>query len=135
MRTQGMFLVSWGWCMVGVGALSTPVTPSITATWHLSIPPVVSMLIWVCTGLVAAGLSFSKNYSSIGLGILMIAPLIRFSSYMTSWVIELVPGAPDGDPRGWFSAQFYLMMMFWVYYIAMSSADADADILIEEEDQ
>lgn len=132
-RARGMVLVAWAWCMVGIGAFSAPTIPAIPATWHLLIPPTISGLIWIVTGLVAAGLGFTKGLSSIGLGVLMIAPLIRFCSYMTSWVIELIPGAPAGDPRGWFSAQFYLIMMFWVFYIAMSSADADADVLVEEE--
>jgi hypothetical protein len=134
MRARGMILVAWAWCMVGIGALYAPNPSEVTATWHLLIPPVLSMFLWSGTGLAAAILSLTKRHSSIGLGILMIAPLVRFTSYLTSWVIELVPGDPHGDPRGWFSAQFYLVMMFWVFYIAMSSADTDADIIVETED-
>jgi len=134
MRAKGMILVAWVWCMIGIGALSTPHVVSIPSTWHLLIPPVVSMLIWTGTGLLAVVLAFTSRLSSVGLGILTIAPFIRFSSYLTSWIVELAPGAPSGDPRGWFSAQFYLAMMLWVYYIALSSAESsDNTILIDDD--
>lgn len=60
----------------------------------------------------------SEKWSPIGLGLLTLSPMIRFTSYTFSFLIELVPGPPPGDPRGLYTASYYGAMLAFVVLLS-----------------
>ena len=128
LRAEGMILVSFVWILVGVGSLTGSQAPEIPSAWHTLIPLDWSAAIWIVTALLAIALAPSDKLSNIGLGLLTVAPMIRFSSYLASWIIEVIPGPPPGDPRGWFSALFYFVMLMWVLHLSRIPADVRAPL-------
>ena len=127
LRAEGMILVGCVWFLIGVGRVVRPevIVPS---AWHTFIPQDAQGILWIVTALVAAGLSFYDKPSDYGLGALMVAPAIYLSSYVASWIIEIIPGPPPGDPWGWFSALFYLALILWVLHVSRIPADVRAPL-------
>lgn len=122
-RAEGMILAAAIWCLVGLGVLTGPTPTPVPSVWHLLIPAPVTAVIWMGTGILGAVLAPFRRASDFGLVVLLVAPGLRFTSYLWGWIAELIPGPPPGDPRGWFSALFYAAMLAFVILLSHISAD------------
>jgi hypothetical protein len=122
-RAEGMILAAGIWCLVGLGVITGPAQALIPSVWHLLIPPPITAALWIGTGLAGAVLAPFRRASEAGLVLLLIAPALRFTSYLWGWLAEVIPGPPPGDPRGWFSALFYAAMLAFVILLSHIPAD------------
>ena len=117
-RSEAMILCALIWLAMGLGIwqdLSVQVSPG---AWHLFIPAEVRSGLWVATGAAALALAFFPMKSHWGLTALIIMPIMLASSYLWAWIIDLIPGEPGGDPRGWFRAIFFVAMVGLVVVIS-----------------
>lgn len=120
-RAEGMILAGFLWIILGAGFLSgaQSQTPEVVASlWHTYIPFPISAVLWMATGIFAIIVAPTEKMSSIGLGLLLISPMVRFTSYISSFIIELIPGPPPGDPRGLYTACIYGAMMAFVVLLS-----------------
>ena len=119
LRAEGTIIVGVIWILIGAGELvrEVPLAP-IPGVWHLLIPAQISGFVWILTGMGATILSWTKDRSGQGLFLLMVAPGIRFFSYFWSWVVYVIPGIQEGNPRGWFNSLFYLVMILLVVFLS-----------------
>ena len=130
LRAEGTVLVSFIWALIGVGELvrEAPVAP-VPGVWHLLIPLQISGFLWILSGIGATILAPTKDWSGQGLFLLMIAPGIRFFSYFWSWVVYVIPGIQEGNPRGWFSSLFYLVMILLVVFLSRIPDNTKAPLI------
>jgi len=127
-RGQGMILAAAIWGLVGLGAVVSPLDSPPPSVWHLTIPAVVRVALWWIPALVAVVLAPSDHRSHWGLGVLALPPLVYGLSYLWGWLMDVFPGPPPGDPRGWLSASFYLLMVAFVVLLAHIPADVRAPL-------
>lgn len=117
-RAKGMILAGFIWFFVGVGILTGATVPTETALFHLWIPGPARVMMWWLPAMYALGVSTSNRYSKWGLAALFVPPFVQGASYFTSWIIEVIPGPPPGEPRGWLSACYYVTMIAFVFLVS-----------------
>lgn len=119
LRAEGAMLVGVIWILIGAGEMAreVPLAP-VPGVWHLLIPAQISGFLWILSGVGAMILAPTKDRSGQGLFLLTIVPGIRFFSYFWSWVVHVIPGIQEGNPRGWFSSLFYLVMILLVVFLS-----------------
>lgn len=123
-----MLVLGAVWVLIGVGsAVGAP--QHIDSAVHLLIPASVRVALWVVSGMVAVGTCWSSRASNVGLGGLVIMPMVRLVSYTWAWVQSLIPGDPDGYPDGWYSALFYVVMLALVWVVAAIPAHTTTPII------
>lgn len=119
LRAEGTILVGVIWILIGVKGLVREVAVALVpGVWHLLIPSQISGFLWILSGLGAMILAPTKDWSGLSLFLLTIAPGIRFFSYLWSWVVYVIPGIQEGNPRGWFNSLFYLVMILLVVFLS-----------------
>lgn len=114
-KSQAMVILGIIWCFIGMGVLDG--IPSTTdGALHLMFPSAVWMMGWVGTGMFAIIAAITRRHKSTALGALQFMPVIRVVSYSWSWLMCLFPGAPEGDPNGWYRAiiQSVLVLAVWI---------------------
>lgn len=116
-RAQGMILAAAVWGMVGLGILIQPAANTPSAL-HLLLPAWVRAAMWWLPAGVALGVSAHRRWSSWGLGLLQLGPIIYGVSFLGAWLMDLIPGPPPGDPRGWVSASYYLLMVAFISHLS-----------------
>lgn len=119
---SGLVLIGAVWTLMAVGALTLelPTNPEAVLL-HRQIPVYIDATIWLTAAMGCFAAAFDRNgprRDGLALAFAVIPPVIRFASYLWSWVVALVPGEPDGTPTGWFSALLYLCMVGVVCLVA-----------------
>lgn len=123
-RSEGVILAGAYWCLIGWGAWSPGRSLDNPGAWHLLLPPEWGSGIWFVTGgaaVVTGVMSIwpnLKDRTTLGLQLLMIGPIIRFSSWLWSWFLYLVYGSTSGDHLGWFWAAIYAGLILLVVLLA-----------------
>lgn len=127
-RAEGMILAAAIWGLVGVGTVTAPPVTAPPSVLHLLIPVWLRVALWCVPALVAMILAPSDRLSRWGLGLLTIPPIVQGVSYLWAWLMDLVPGPPPGDPRGWLSAAYYALMVAFVLLLAHIPANVRAPL-------
>jgi len=118
-RAEGMLLLALLWILIGIQALiEQPPNPLPPSVLHYMLPAWFRFALWVIPAAIAAGMSLSIPWSSVGLGLLTIAPLQRCASWLWSWLMSVFPGAPPGQPTGWYSALVWLCVTLVPIYLS-----------------
>lgn len=119
---SGLILITFAWTVLGVGLMTSTTTPRPGAQLiHQQIPPSVEALIWFGGALLCFSAAIDRDgprRDGFALGFAVIAPTIRVLSFTWSWVMSLIPGAPEGSPRGWLTAALYLIAVGLVWLVA-----------------
>lgn len=126
-RAEGMILAAAIWALIGVG-VTTGVAPDIPTAWHLTVPGVWRMLLWLAVAAVAVVTAPSERWSNLGLALLAAPPAIHLLSYLWAWLMALIPGPPPGDPIGWYRAAFHAAMLALVVLLSHVPADVRAPL-------
>lgn len=116
-RAKGMILAAFIWFFVGVGIVTGTSGPA-DSLFHLLIPVPIRVMMWWIPAIYAIGVSTSNRYSKWGLAALFVPPFVQGASYFASWIIEVIPGPPPGEPRGWLSACYYVTMIAFVFLVS-----------------
>lgn len=104
------------WCLVGIGVITG--TYVSDGAPHLAIPSPIRCLWWIVPGAFAIAAGLTQRHKDAAVGLLMIGPAIRVTSYLYAWIIDLIPGAPDGVAKGWYYASINLIIV--VHVIAVT---------------
>lgn len=126
-RAEGMILASGIWMLVGVGIV-LGFSPEQPGAWHTLIPFPMRIGLWCGTALLGILTAPSERWSSWGLALMILPPMIRVASHLTAWVFDLQPGPPPGDPAGWYSACYYLAMVMLIILLSHIPADVRAPL-------
>jgi hypothetical protein len=85
--------------------------------------------LWIVSALVAVIAAWVKSMRPWAMAALVLMPGIRCVSYLTAWIISMVPGGAPGYDRGWVAALGQVIMVAFVFYIATDSKDTTVDDL------
>lgn len=117
-RGYTLLLCAFIWSLIGYGVWVGAGADGQPGTFHdeLSVP--IRLAIWVLPAVLALILAWSPRFDWIALGFLIIGPVFRFCSYITSWILHLIgePGLKDG----WYPAAIYLALIGIVGIAAVS---------------
>lgn len=127
-RAEGMILAAGIWMLIGLGVAVGVAPDGSGAAFHTTLPIPVRVGLWCGAALIAVITAPLERWSNLGLALLTVAPFIRFCSYLWAWVIDVVPGPPPGDPRGWYSALFYGLMLAFVVLLSHVPATVRAPL-------
>ena len=97
----------------GIGLIIYPLPTLPRSYWvlHEMIPYPLRAFMWVATGVVACAFAFARapGRDRFGFVALVLMPMVRAASYVTAWVIWLMPLPHHiGYDRGWVAAVFYV---------------------------
>lgn len=126
-RAEGMILVGIIWALIGTGVL-VGATPQYSGVWHATLPTPLVVGMWLTPAAVAMCTAASARWSPLGLGLLTIPPVVTMCSYLTAWIIALVPGPPEGDTGGWYRASIYAAMVALVMLLSHIPATVRAPL-------
>ena len=119
---SGLVLIAAIWTLVAIAALTLQLPVKDGAfLLHKSIPVVIDATMWLTAALGCLAAALDRNgprRDGLALAFAVIPPMIRFGSYLVSWVVALIPGEPAGTPSGWYSAALYLCMVAIVWLVA-----------------
>lgn len=117
-RGQLFIWCSVVWVFFGVHAMfGLPYTIDHTL-YHTALPIWFRATTWVLPGLVCLYATFSKRMVVTAVTMLIVGPMIRFTSYSWSMVTELIHDHQIDYPGPWFQAFIYGMMAVLVVIIA-----------------
>lgn len=127
---RGVNLVLWGVFMIirGVLVWSEEAWDDDSFVFFQYIPMPVRTFLWCSFGLFAIFAAFRRDrefWQKWGFALLVAMPLERFAGHFVSWVMHLVPGAPEGDRFG------IVWAAMWMVIVLKIVADAQADEDIE----
>ena len=116
----GLLLIAMLWGLIGVSIFSEPasVYPGLL---HLLIPTPIRATMWLLPAslcFVAALDAKGPRRDGLALVAAVVPVMIRLVSYLWAWMVEIIPGVPDGNPRGWVSASVYACMVGFVALVA-----------------
>jgi hypothetical protein len=112
----GLLLIGITWFLLGIGIYDED--HHIDA-WHTHIYDPIRIAMWCTAGTVAIASAWLHQARPWAMGLLVISPGIRFFSWMTAWIVYLIPdGDGNGAPLGWASAAVNLAMIGFVFYVA-----------------
>lgn len=104
LRGAAMILCAYIWTLVGVatilGAAAAP-----PGTFHTALPVPVRASLWLIPAAGALILAWSREHDWIALALLVIGPMLRITSYLTSWLLYLT--GHEGLGTGWYSAAIH----------------------------
>lgn len=124
LRGWGLALLGVVWALIGVGvAVGASTPPDDASLWHVAIPRWARAATWIVTGVSALILARWSRWSNWGMGVLMIMPMVRLTSYLAAWIVHLVPGEPEGLRFGWYSSAFYIVMIALVVFVTCIPSD------------
>lgn len=83
----------------------------VPSAMHLLIPGAIRGALWILSGLFAAAIAMNQQRNGWGLAVLFFMPFTLTMSYLLSWLQELIPGEPPGDPNGWAKAAFTTVLV------------------------
>lgn len=121
-KSQGLILLGLIWIAFGWSVHTGVSASNVSGAWHTYWPAEPRAAMWYATGAYAMYAAVRRRHKNLALAFLVVMPAIRMSSFLTAWVVALVPGLPEGQPQGWYSAAFYLVMILLVWYVATSPA-------------
>lgn len=121
-KSQGLLLLGLIWIMFGWSVHSGVSASNVSGAWDTFWPAEPRAAVWYATGAYAIYAAITRRHKNLALALLIVMPAIRMSSFLTAWVVALVPGLPEGQPNGWYFAFFYLIMILLVWYVATSPA-------------
>ncbi|WP_152185363.1 hypothetical protein [Segeticoccus rhizosphaerae] len=108
LRGAAMILCAYIWTLVGVatilGAAATP-----PGTFHTALPMPVRAALWLAPAAAAVGLAWSREHDWIALGLLVLGPMLRITSYLTAWLLYLT--GHEGLSTGWYSAAIHVALL------------------------
>lgn len=119
---SGLVLIAAIWTLVAIAALTLdlPVRDGAMLL-HRHIPVVIDATMWLTAALGCLAAALDRNgprRDGLALAFAVVPPVIRFGSYLWSWIVALIPGEPDGTPTGWYSAAIYSCMVAMVWLVA-----------------
>lgn len=125
-KGRGLTLMGVIWILVG---LSVPEQPPIDSAFHQLAPDWLLVCAWVVPGVLAIAAAWLKKLRPWAMALLTVMPGVRTISYVTAWVVYLVPGGSPGYDRGWIAAITQIIMIAFVFYVASDSADSTVEDL------
>lgn len=126
-RAEGMILAAGLWGLIGIGTL-TGQSLDRPGAWHALLPTGIRVTLWLGAAIAALITACSVRWSPLGLGLLTVAPMIYLVSYLSAWVLELIPGPPPGDPGGWYRASIYAVLVAFVVLLSHIPATVRAPL-------
>ena len=132
-RAAGMFLAAAVWIMIGLDIIVSPeAAAQFPATFHVLLPVWFRLCVWWLPAVIAILVARDDSRSHWGLGALMVSPIERAVSFLISWASvplhDWLQWWPDGDDRGWLRAAYYVLMIAFVYLLALIPADVRAPL-------
>lgn len=113
------------WVLYGLGLLVTGTAPQNAASpadahiWHQSIDPVVRGVVWSGSGVLALFTAASRPRTDTpGFLALTVCPMIHAFSFLTAWVIWLLPIHERGYAEGLVSASTWATVVTLIALIA-----------------
>jgi len=125
-KGRGLVLMSIVWLLIGT---SVQEQPPVNGAFHQYIPTWVAATGWLAAASIAFVAAWVKHLRPWAMALLTVMPGIRLMSYITAWVVSLVPGGAPGYPRGWIAAITQVVMIAFVFYVAADSNDTTVDDL------
>lgn len=116
-RAEGMLLAAGIWTLMGLGVVMGT-SSTAPGAWHVVLPLWLRVLVWWGPAVVALVTAPSVRWSPMGLALLQIGPVLHLCSHFTSWLIDVWPGPPPGDPNGWYRAGFYVALVALVVLLS-----------------
>lgn len=118
----GIAMLGLTWILLGIGVFDER---HVEYTWHHDIPLWIRITVWVCTGLFALASAWYRPIRPWAFFLLVISPGLRFFSYLTAWIIYLIPNGYGGLGMGWAYAAIHLIMIGFVFYLADMGSDSE----------
>ena len=124
-RGRILLFFAASWTLIGL-SIAVGIEVRHEAVPHLLIPETVRAAAWFATAAWAAICAFRVKDRS-GFGWLFLMPAIRCWSWFYSWLMWLVPGAPEGAARGWYTGIVWALAMLFVAIEARRPEPQDAE--------
>jgi predicted MFS family arabinose efflux permease len=117
-RGYSLLLCAFVWALVGYGVATAGTPGNSPGTFHDELPEPVRLIMWLGAAAVALVLAWLPRLDWIALALLIIGPVVRCCSYLTSWVLYMTghPGLRDG----WYAAAIYVALIGIVGIAAVS---------------
>ena len=128
LRGEALLGLGVVWMLLGIGVgegLHRP--PADASLWHLLLPDQLRAGIWIVSGLLAVVASMWQRLSPLALALLVVAPMIRITSYGWAWLMALIPGPPPGHPTAWYVLATQTMLLASVLFAAHVPVAASED--------
>lgn len=117
-RSTVIFVLGITWVFIGVGVLnelnSTRIGPP-----HFMVPGQLRAAIWLLTGANAIRAAVTRRGKEEAIGLLIIMPMIRFFSYLWTWLMWIVPDGNIGLPDAWYFAAVHFALCVAVWAVAL----------------
>ncbi|HET8588901.1 MAG TPA: hypothetical protein VFM01_04660 [Nakamurella sp.] len=107
-RGYTLLLCAFIWSLVGYGILAGRSTDS-PGTFHDELPTWARLAIWFLPAGAALLTAWAPRWDWVALGLLIVGPVIRCCSYLTSWALWLTEH--QGIRTGWYAAALYLALV------------------------
>ena len=114
-RAEGMILVAGIWALVGLRTVVGSPAALSPGLLHTILPAWAGALLWLVPAAVAVATATARHMSNIGLGLLLVPPLMRCCSYLWSWLM--------GQPDDWYGAAIYAALVALVVLLSHIPAD------------
>lgn len=110
-RGYALLLCAFIWGNVAAGIPgSLPNAPD--STFHANLPIPLATAVWGAPAALALAAAIWRHRLVVwAMGGLMLAPSLWAASYVSAWVMALIPGDPPGYAGGLRAAGFYMAMM------------------------
>lgn len=112
-RGASLLLFASVWALIGVGYLTGPATPYPTLIRGFPNGSEIAGLLWIASAVVAFVGAFHV-LDRWAFAALCAMPTASFLAHLWDWFMWLVPGAPYGNPRGWYSALIWIPALMFV---------------------
>lgn len=113
-KALGIVLLGVTWISVSIGVLDE----RHGNLWHQLISDDIRQLLWWGAGGLAIISAWSIRVRPWAMAMLVIAPGLRMFSYISAWIVYLIPDGNPGYSLGWAFAMTYACMIAFVFYIA-----------------
>ena len=136
LRGEALLGLGIVWILMGVGVSAGLHQPrEASGLWHLLLPDGMRAGIWLATGAIAIIAAKWQHLSPTALALLTVAPMIRVTSYLWSWLMALIPGPPSGNFDAWYGCLTQLALLGAVLFVAhvpMMTTDDHAEQVLRD---
>lgn len=125
-RTWTLFLCFWVWLLIGLGILlgeGAGDTARDAGAFHVLLPTPIRAAEWIIPAAMVLVTMITGRWARVAVPLLVVGPLIRITSYSWAWLLQLIPGVPEGLESGWYFALLHVTFLGLVVVAALLTSE------------